>query len=90
MVFLIIRIIFFIFAVEFDLLTNFDYIMNEQVRIKVERETACPTAPRRKVFEQVVECAVGLSVPYDQIVSSLQFIYGFDSIVTFELSGYGK
>lgn len=64
--------------------------MNEQLRIRVERDTTCPNAPRRKVFEQVVECSVGLSIPYDQIVSSLHFIFGFDCIVTFELSAYGK
>lgn len=64
--------------------------MKQQLRIKVERYSTRPDAPLVKMFEKVIDMDSSVSVPFGSIYNSLCFIFGFDSVVTFSLSAYGK
>lgn len=64
--------------------------MKIQVRIKVERTTVRPDKPRVVAFEKVIDMPDGVSVPFDSLYSSLLFLFGADSIVSYEIVKYGK
>lgn len=58
----------------------------QSVRVRVERLTNQPSRPRQNVFEKEIQIPDGLCIPYDSLYSTFQFLYGSDSVITFELS----
>lgn len=64
--------------------------MNVILTIKVERSNMNPSNPRTKLYERIIETDSSISIPYDTLSSSLRFIYGLDSIITFETQTNGK
>lgn len=58
----------------------------QSIRVRVEKMTCKPSQPRCNLFEKEIQIPDGLSVPYSTLYECFQFLYGADSIVTFELS----
>lgn len=63
-------------------------VNNTRIEIKVERLSSNAVTPRKVLFERCVEQSSDLSVPYDSLLRSMQFIFGIDTIVTFSFSTY--
>lgn len=57
----------------------------QTIRVRVERFSHKPSAPRFNLYEKEIQIPNGVSVPYDALYTVLQFLYGTECIVTFEL-----
>lgn len=60
--------------------------MNEQIRIKVERESPNPSKPFIKVYESVIDVDSSIVVPYQTIIDTFRFIYGHRVVVSISSS----
>lgn len=61
---------------------------NSRIEIKVERLSSNAVTPRKVLFERCIEQPSDLSVPYDSLLRSMQFIFGTDTVVSFSFSIY--
>ena len=51
--------------------------MKEQIIVKVERPSMDASKPYIKVFEKIVDSDSQIKVPYQTIVDSFRFLFGF-------------
>lgn len=61
--------------------------MKQRLTIIVEKMTVEP-GKRLKQFDKVVEIDSSISVPFSTLLDSLQFIYGYDCVISFQVSNY--
>lgn len=41
---------------------------------------------RKPVFERIVNIPVGVSIPFDSLISDMKFLFGIDSIILIQIS----
>lgn len=59
--------------------------MTQNLLVIVELPTPDPKNPFRKVFERLVDVDSSISIPYDNIVSSMRYLFSSNCVVTFKL-----
>lgn len=59
--------------------------MKQRLTVIVEVSTSDPSHPFKKVYDKLIEIDDSICVPYTNLLSSLKFLYGSDSIITFSI-----
>lgn len=79
----------FIFAPQTLFINKLIHYIMLQIIVTVERQTSNPQKPFVKLFERIVNLEPAISFPYEQISSSLAFLFGNvnrDLVISFRLS----
>lgn len=58
----------------------------QNIVVVVEKRSNNPRKPLLKLFERHIEVDSSISVPYQNLIASLRFLYGSDVVVSFSNS----
>lgn len=59
--------------------------MTQNLSVIVELPTPDPKNPYRKVFERSLDIDLSISIPYENIVSALRYLFTNNCVVTFKI-----